>query len=51
MKSVNEKIEEYNGLMAESRTHQKKLNENLRHENSEVLRVKKDIEQGLEQLW
>ena len=36
--------------MAEASKHQTNLNENLRHENSEVLRLKKDMEKRLERL-
>ena len=50
MKSVNEKPEKYNELLAEDSKHQNNLNETLCHENSEVLRVKKGLEKILEQL-
>ena len=43
MKAVNEKLEKYNEILAKSSKHKTKLNENLLHENSEVLRVKKDL--------
>ena len=50
MKSVKENLEKYNKLLDEAIKHQTKLNETLRHDNYEVLRVKKDIEKILEKL-
>ena len=48
MKAVNKKLEDYNKLLAEARKNQTRLIETLRHDNSEVLRVKKDINKILE---
>ena len=48
MKSAKEKLEGYNELMDETSKHQTNLNETLRHENSEVLRVNKDPDKILE---
>ena len=40
----------YNELLTKSRKHQTKLSETLRHDNSELLKVKKDSDKRLEQL-
>ena len=50
MKAVNEKLDKYNEILDKSSKHKTKLNENLLHENSEVLRVKKDLYKILEWL-
>ena len=50
MKAVIEKLEKYNELLAEASKHQTKINETLRHENSEVLRVKENIKKIAELL-
>ena len=50
MKYVNNKLEKYNELLDEASKHQTKLNESFHHENSEVLRVKKDPDKRLEQI-
>ena len=48
MKAVNKKLEDHNKLLAEAIKNQTRLIETLRHDNSEVLRVKKDINKILE---
>ena len=40
MKYGNNKLEKYNEILAKARKHQTKLNETLRHDNSEVLILK-----------
>ena len=40
MKAAKEKLDNYNELLDEARKHQTKLNESLRHENTELLIVK-----------
>ena len=50
MKYFNVKLNKYNKLLAEDSKYHTKLNENLRLENSEVLRVKKDPEKMLKQI-
>ena len=50
MKYVKEKLENYNELLDEASKHQTNLNETLCRDNSEVLRVKKDLEKIIYQL-
>ena len=50
MKAVTEKLKKYSELLAQASKHQTKLNVTLRPDNSEVLRLKKDLEKRLERL-
>ena len=50
IKSFNNKLYKYNELLAESSKHQININETLRHNNDEVLGLKKDIEKRLERI-
>ena len=50
MKAVNDKLKKYNELLSEARKHQIKINETLRFENSELLRLKKSSKKILERL-
>ena len=50
MKAVKKIQDNYNELLSEANKHQTKLNETLRHDNYELLRVKKYPEKILEQL-
>ena len=48
MEPVNQKLEKYNEHLDGTSKHKTKLNENLRHESFDVLRINKDLKKILE---